>query len=96
MFLFVLGYALLARDLDVALNGRSRPGATILDQIEDPQERQAFLDLYREADPVARRTKASAFLRLYPASWLLAQVTEAAARASFDLGDSATGLHYAR
>ncbi len=96
IFLFVLSWALLAQDLDVALNGRSRPGATILDQIENPQERQAFLDLYREADPIARRTKASQFLRLYPTSWLLAQVTEAAARASFDLGDSTTGLAYAR
>ena len=96
MLTLVLGWALLAQDLDVALTGRSRPGTTLLDQVESVPERQAFLDLYREADPIARRTKASAFLRLYPSSWLLAQVTEAAARASFDLGDSATGLFYAR
>ncbi|MCX6593300.1 MAG: multiheme c-type cytochrome [Acidobacteria bacterium] len=96
MAVFLLSCFMLAQDLDVALNGRSRPGATILDQIESAPERQAFLDLYREPDPVARRSKASAFLRTYPSSWLLAQVTEAAARASFDLGDTTTGLYFAR
>ena len=96
MAVFLFGWVMLAQSLDVALNGRSRAGAAIEDQIESASERQAFLDLYREADPVARRSKASAFLRTYPASWVLAQVTEAAARASFDLGDTPTGLHFAR
>ena len=98
LLLLTLGLTvgLVAQDLDVALNSRSRPGATVLDQIEDAEERRAFLDLYRETDPLARRTKTSEFLRRYPSSWLLAQVWEAAARASFDLGDAVTGIFYAR
>ena len=67
-----------------------------LDQVEDAHERQAFEALYREGDLVVRRTKVSAFLRRFPTSWLLAQVYEAGARASFELNDHATGIYYAR
>lgn len=100
MLLYILSCVLLAQDLDVApRRGQSRgqsPGLTLLDQVEDPAERKAFQLLYREADPVARRTLVSEFLKNFPASWLLAQVYEAGARASFDLTDSPTGLYYAQ
>lgn len=88
----LFGIVLLAQDLDIAVTR----GGTLLDQVEDAGERKSFQALYRERDPLARRTKVSQFLQRYPASWLLAQVYEAGARASFDLHDDATGLYYAR
>jgi hypothetical protein len=93
---FLIGYSAIAQDLDVALGRNSARGMTILDQVENRQERAAFEDILQETDPLARRSKVTLFLRDHPQSWLLAQVYEAGARACFDLGDSATGLYYAR
>ena len=87
---------LLAQDLDVALTAQSRRATSVLDEIADPAERKAFQQFYAEADPVRRRSLASAFLTRYPASWLFAQTHEAAAQACFDLGDLPSGLFHAR
>jgi hypothetical protein len=96
MLLALFSCVLLAQDLDVALRRGQSRGLTLLDQVEDSEERKAFQLLYREADPLARRTRVTEFLKKFPASWLLAQVYEAGARASFDLTDYPTGLYYAR
>ena len=96
MKLYLLSFVLFAQDFDVALKRGSSSGKTILDQVENAEERRAFQGLYREAEPVARRTRVSEFLKKFPDSWLLAQVYEAGARASFDLADDPTGLYYAR
>lgn len=86
----------LIQDLDVALTRESRRAASVLDEIADPAERQAFEALYQETDSLRRRTLASGFLQRYPASWLYAQAHEAAAQACFDLGDIPSGLFHAR
>lgn len=96
MLLNLLSCVLLAQDLDVALRSGQSRRITLLDQVENAEERKAFQILYRELDPVARRTRVSEFLKKFPASWLLAQVYEAGARASFDLTDYPTGLYYAQ
>lgn len=84
-----------AQDLDT-VNTRGMQRASVLDQIENAAERNAFLALYRESDPIKRRSLATSFEREFPASSLLAQVWEAASRAAFELGDSASGLYYGR
>ncbi len=96
MKLLLLSFVLLSQDLDVALRSRDARRKTVLDQVEDVEERKAFQRLYRESDPVSRRTQVSAFLKRFPDSWLLAQVYEAGAKGSFDLADYPTGLYYAR
>lgn len=87
---------LFAQDLDVALSPVSKRSGTILDQVEDPAERRAFLDLYNDSDPLSRRSRVSGFVNKFSSSWLLAQVHEAGALASFELGDIPTGLFHAR
>jgi predicted CXXCH cytochrome family protein len=83
-----------AQDIDVAvLPGQSRP-LTILDQIRNGHERDAFLKLYREREPLKRRAFAERFLDRWPQSWLLATVFEIASKACIDLGDSDAALRY--
>jgi predicted CXXCH cytochrome family protein len=96
MNLYIFCLILAGQDLDVALKQGSRRGLTILEQVNNAEERKAFEALYREVQPVAKRTRVSEFLKNFPQSWLLAQVYEAGARASFELSDAATGLYYAR
>jgi hypothetical protein len=81
---------------DTEVKRDNRKTVTILVEVKSVAERQAFLDLYRERDLAARRTLATAFMNGFPDSWLLPQVLEAAAKASFDLGDYPTGFYYAR
>ena len=88
-------FLFFAQELDVAGGNGYGDARSVLDQVDDPLERRAFEELYREGDLVVRRTKVSAFLRRFPSSWLLAQVYEAGARASFELDDQATGMYYA-
>ena len=60
---------------------------TLLSQIQDPEERQAFSATYSAKNPAERHSAAERFLRQYPQSWLLAEVYDIAARSSVDLGD---------
>lgn len=94
--LILLMASLCAQDLDTALTRKRRKVTTILDQVENPSERKAFERLVGTTDPLARRSQATEFIRLFPSSWLLAQVFEAAAKSSMDLGDFPTALYYAR
>ena len=71
----------LPQEIDTAIFVEGRKPFTILDQIENPKERQAFLTLYRQSDAEKRRQLAELFLVNYPRSWLLAPVYEIAAKA---------------
>ena len=59
---------LIAQDLDVALSPVSKRSGTILDQVEDPAERRAFLDLYNDSDPLSRRSRVSGFVKRFSSS----------------------------
>ncbi len=85
-----------AQTLDTAIFGAAPKEFTILDQIERPKERSAFVDLYKMTAPAPRLKAARVFLTEYPDSWLLAEVYEIAAKASIDLGELPAAISYAR
>lgn len=65
---------------------------TIIDQIENSQERHAFLTLFSARDPKRRHELAEAFVLAYPQSWLLAQAYEIDAKAFIDLDNYAQAI----
>ena len=73
-------------------NTAAQDQTSILDQIGDRAERRAFLKLYKEHNAATRRSLAAKFLANYPASWLLAEVYEIAAKACIDLNDYGCAL----
>lgn len=70
--------------------------SSILDLVDLPTERNAFISLYAERDPLRKRTQASQYLRDFPKSFLTPQVLEAAAKAAADMDDTASALAYGR
>ena len=70
--------------------------ATILDEIQDPGERKAFVALFESRNPEERRKVAEEFIKHYPQSWFLSQAYEIAAKASIDLGDDKAALKFGR
>lgn len=86
-----------AQEIDTAIAGHTASGRfTILDQIENREERETFTRLYKQRDAARRRQMASAFVASYPASWLLAEVYEIAAKASIDLNDFPAAVDFGR
>jgi predicted CXXCH cytochrome family protein len=85
-----------AQDIDTVVTSRNRNPATIVDQISDPAEREAFLSLYKQKEPQVMLAKAQSFLEKFPQSALLAQAYEVAARSSFDSAHFTEGLEFAR
>ncbi len=85
-----------AQNLDTAIFSAAPQEFTILDQIDQPKERRAFMDLYKMSAPAPRLKAARVFLTEYPDSWLLAEVCEIAAKASIDLGEFPTAISYAK
>lgn len=77
---------LSAQESDTASFQPRRRSLTVLSQIEDPQERLAFLKAYAASAPGRRYALAIGFVDKYPQSWLLAEAYDIAARASIDLG----------
>ena len=71
---------------------QKRSPATIAEQIGDPAERAAFLQLFQQAPPLQMRERADKFLSGFPQSAFRAQAYEVAARASFDLQNFNQGL----
>jgi predicted CXXCH cytochrome family protein len=69
---------------------------TLLDEIDDPGERKAYLALFKKQNAQARRTTAIDFLGKYPQSWFLSQAYEIAAKASMDLGDNNSAIQFGR
>jgi predicted CXXCH cytochrome family protein len=84
-----------AQEFDAVVSAQDRKPVTVLDEIEDPAERQAFQALYQRPEAAERLKLAEAFLSTYPRSWVLAEVYEIAAKASIDLGDARRALEYA-
>lgn len=93
--LLSLAASLAGQDIDSAPPVQRRNVATIADQIIDPSERSAFLELFRPASPAEMLARAEGFLTRYPQSAFLAQAYEVAARGSFDVEKYETGLAYA-
>ncbi len=94
--LLAANLSLAAQDIDSIVTSASRSSATIADGIKDPGERAAFINIAKTKDPHKLLTISRSFLDSYPRSAFLAQASEGAARASFDLGDLPSGLDYAR
>jgi predicted CXXCH cytochrome family protein len=86
---------LVAQDIDSVLTVQKRNPANLADQISDPPERAAFLQLFEHASSLAMQARAEDFVRRFPQSAFLAQAYEIAARGCFDLGDYDKGLAYA-
>src|SRR2546427_1659073 len=87
---------LAAQDIDSVPSAQKRNLASIADEIADPAERSAFLQLFKPAAPAEMRARAEAFDARFPQSAFLAQAYEVAARGCFDLGEYELGLSYAR
>lgn len=87
---------LAAQDLDSIVTSASRSSATIADEIKDPAERSAYINIAKTKDPQKLSALTRSFLETYPRSAFLAEVAEGAARSSFDLGDLQAGMDYAR
>ena len=85
-----------AQDIDTLVTTTNRSPSTVADQIRDPAERDAFLNLYKPQEASAILRAAKSFLQNYPQSAFLAQAYEVAADTSFDVGDYMGGLDYAR
>jgi predicted CXXCH cytochrome family protein len=85
-----------AQELDTAIAPAPPKQATIMDQIERPEERRAFMALYKTGDPARRLKTAQAFLSDFPDSWLLAEVYEFAAKACIDLNEFPSAINYAK
>jgi predicted CXXCH cytochrome family protein len=85
-----------AQVIDAVVTPQDRKPFTIADQISDPAERAAFLSLSNRASPSDLLAAAKSFLASYPQSAYLTKAYEAAARASFDLGNYTNGLEYAK
>ncbi len=68
---------------------------TILSEISDPAEKQAFLSAYEATDSGKRHDLAQAFVQTYPRSWLLAEAYDLLAKSSIDLGDYSGALNAA-
>jgi tetratricopeptide (TPR) repeat protein len=84
-----------AQDADTAIF-ESHTKFTLLSQIENPNERNAFSAAYNAKTPAARHSLAESFIQLYPQSWLLAQAYDIAARSSVDLDQYDRALSEAR
>jgi tetratricopeptide (TPR) repeat protein len=67
---------------------------TVLDEIPDPGERQAYVGLCERRNPEERRRVAEDFLEHYPQSAFLADAYEIGAKASIDLGDDKAALQF--
>jgi predicted CXXCH cytochrome family protein len=83
--LFLVSPMTPAQDFDAVISNQNRKPFTVVDQIQDPLERQVFLSLFSPMNPRDKADVAEAFLAAYPQSWLLAQVYEIAAKAYIDL-----------
>jgi predicted CXXCH cytochrome family protein len=86
---------LAAQDIDSIVGSATRTPTTIAEDIKDPAEKSAFVNLLKATDPEKILAMARSFLLKYPRSAFLAVAAEAAARSSFDLGDLKSGLDYA-
>lgn len=83
------------QEFDAVVSSTSRKPATILDEISNPSERDAFRALYGSADAKERLNLAEAFVSNYPQSWVLPEADEVAAKAAIEVGDNDRALRHA-
>jgi len=69
-----------AQDIDSNPVIQKRSVSSIADQITDPSERRAFLQLFQQGPPEQMRARAEAFLSRFPQSAFLAQAYEVLGR----------------
>jgi predicted CXXCH cytochrome family protein len=74
----------------------AKAGLTLLDEIDDPGERKAYLALFQKQNAEKRRHTAVEFLDRYPQSSFLSEAYEIAAKASIDLGDNKSAIEFGR
>ena len=84
------------QDLDLVLYAGDPEKRSVIDQIEDPEERDAFVELRETTDPARKRALAEAFLERFPKSWLVAFAHSMAAKACIALDDLQAGLEHGR
>ncbi len=86
-----------AQQMDTA-NGPNSPVRTvsIFDEIQDPQERSLFKELWDTEDPRQGRQRAVDFVERYPRSVVLREAYEQAARASAVLGDDNGAIEWGK
>ena len=86
---------LAGQDIDANPATQKRSLSTIADQITDPDERSAFLQLFHQEPAAKMLERAESFLSRFPQSAFLAQAYEVAARACLELENYEQGLNYA-
>ncbi len=86
----------MAQEADTIILANHQQNFTIVANLDDPRERQAFMDVYNAHEPAPRHALAMKFIEMYPQSWMLAQTYDLAARSSIDLGDYQAALAEAR
>src|ERR1700690_2557692 len=86
---------LAGQDIDANPAIQKRSLSTIADQITDPDERSAFLQLFHQEPAAKMLERAESFLSRFPQSAFLAQAYEVAARACLELENYELGLNYA-
>jgi predicted CXXCH cytochrome family protein len=87
---------LCAQQSDTATFKNEGQSFTILSEIKNEHERQAFTAAYDATDPAKRHALAQAFINAYAQSWLLAQAYDLAARSSIDLAEYQRALNEGR
>jgi len=74
-----------AQDADTILLKNDNQKFTILSQIQDQAEAESFSAILRVSDSASRNQLATAFVKKYPQSWLLAQAYDVLGRTGVDL-----------
>lgn len=95
-FSLALPAPIRAQESDAVITEAGRRPFTVADEISNRVERKAFVELYRKKDPEEQGKLAEDFLASYPASPVLAQVYEIAAKAQIQLGHYRKALEYAK
>ena len=84
------------QDLDLVLYAGDPAKPSMLDKIDDAEEREAFLALKEIQDPSRKRELAEQFLREFPESWLTSFAHSMAAKACIALDDLQAGLEHGK
>ncbi len=82
--------------MDTANGSNSVRTISIFDEIQDPQERSLFKELWNTSDPRLGKQRAIDFVERYPRSVALREAYEQAARASSMLGDDKEALEWGK
>lgn len=84
------------QEIDTVIFGAPARQSSVVDEVSVPGERQAFVKLYHARQPEERKLLAEKFLSRFPASVLLAEVYEMAAKAEIDLNQYPAAFQHAR